>query len=184
MDRRFLAAGVVATVAGVAFFANAALAFRFPVDHALVTIAAVTAGLLALVGTSTRLRTHRVHTPPPEPAPSASHPGAAVDDALETVRRGQHVDTADAREAVFDRLTAVAIQQLRDQLGVDADEAERRLATGEWTDDPEAAAFFQAGPADDAPLLTRLRESFTDDARFAQRARRVANALDELEDDP
>lgn len=181
MDRRFLVAGIVATIVGAVFFVNAPLAFRFPVTSALVTIAGVTAGLLALVGVSTRLRTGRRRTAPPDPGPSPTHPGQDLEEALDAVRHGQHVDTAAEREAVFDRLAGVAIQVLERRSGVDADEARRLLGSGEWTDDPEAAAFFEAGPEDEAPLVERLRESFSDDARFARRANRAAAVLDEME---
>ena len=184
IDRRFLAGGVVTTVIGIVFFVDAGIAFRFPVTAALVTIAGVTGGLFALVGVSTRMRTRRQRTSPPDPGASPVTPGEDVEAALRTIRADPHVDTVDEREAVFDRLAAVAVQLLQHREGIDADEARRRLGSGEWTDDPEAAAFFAAGPDDDAPFVTRLKESFSDDARFARRARRAAAALDELEARP
>ena len=184
IDRRFLAGGVVTTVIGIVFFVNAGIAFGFPVSDALVTIAGATAGLFALVGVSTRMRTRRQRTTPPDPGPSPLAPGADLEAALHTIQHEPHVDTADEREEVFDRLAAVAIQLLQHRFGISADEARRRLGSGEWTDDPEAAAFFETGPEDDAPFVERLKESFSDDARFARRARRAAAALDDLEADP
>lgn len=181
IDRRFLAAGLFASVLGIVFFVNASIAFRFPVNSALVTIAGATAGLLSLVGVSTRLRTIRRRTSPPAPGATPSHPGADLESALEAIQHEQHIDTADEREEVYDRLAAVGIQLLERTDGVDPEEARQRLARGDWTDDPEAAAFFRTGPADDAPFLERLRESFSDDSRFARRARRAAAALDDLE---
>lgn len=183
MDRRFLVGGVFASLVGILFFVNAPLAFRFPVNHALVTIAGATAGLLALVGVSSRMRTRRARKTPPDPGQSSTAPGADLEAALAVIRRDQHVETADEREQVYDRLAAVAIQLLQHVHGIDADEARRRLGSGEWTDDPEAAAFFETGPGDDAPFVARLTESFSDDARFARRARRVAAELDALEAD-
>jgi len=181
IDRRFFVVGLLATIVGVVFFADAGLAFRFPVNPALVTIAGLAAGLLALVGVSTRMRVRRSETTPPEPGPTPATPGADLEDALRRIRREQHIDTASEREAVFDRLTAVAIQLLQRRHGIDAEEARRRLGTGEWTDDPEAAAFFEEGPEDEASFVDRLTESFSDDARFARRARRAAAELDDLE---
>lgn len=184
IDRRFLVVGGVVTLIGIVFFVDAATAYRFPVNAALVTIAGATAGLFALIGVSTRMRTRRRRTTPPDPGPSPEAPGEDLETALRTIQRDPHVDTADEREVVFDRLAAVAIQLLQHREGISADEARRRLGSGEWTDDPEAAAFFETGPEDDAPFVTRLKESFSDDARFAQRARRAAAALDELEAQP
>lgn len=181
IDRRFLVAGIFATIVGAVFFVNAPLAFQFPVNSALVTIAGATSGLLALVGVSTRMRTRRQRTNPPDPGTSPMQPGADIEDALHTITHEPHIDTASEREAVFDRLAAVAIQRLQHEYGIDVDEARRRLGAGEWTDDPEAIAFFETGPEDDAPFVERLRESFTDDSRFVRRAQRAAAALDELE---
>lgn len=181
IDRRFFVGGVFATLLGVAFFANAGLAFRFPVTQALVTIAGLASALLAVVGVSTRMRVRRHRTTPPDPGPSPAAPGEELEDALRRVRREQHIDTAAEREAVFDRLTAVAIQLLQRREGIDVGEVRRRLATGEWTADPEAAAFFEQGPEDEASFVDRLSESFSDDSRFARRARRAAEALDDLE---
>lgn len=182
MDKRFLAGGVFTTVVGIVFFVNPPLAFQFPVNPGLVTLAGATAGLLALVGVSTRMRTRRQRASPPDTGPRPVHPGTDVESMLVTIQRRPHLETIDEREAVFDRLAAVAIHRLEREYGVDADEARRILGSGEWTDDPEAAAFFEAGPEDDAPFVERLKESFTDDARFARRARRAAAALDALED--
>lgn len=180
MDRRFLVGGVAATLVGLVFFVNAGLAFRFPVTKALVTIAGAMAGLLALVGVSTRMRTRQArHTPGPGPTPTS--PGADLEDALHAIKHEQHIDTAADREVVFDRLAAVAIRVLQRRHGIDADEARRRLGTGDWTDDLEAAAFFETGPADDAPFVVRVKESFSDDSRFARRARRAAAVLDDME---
>lgn len=170
-----------ATLVGTVFFVNAPLAFRFPVVPMFVTIAGAMAGMLALVGVSTRMRTRRRRTSPPEPGRTPTTPGVELEAALSTIQHEPHVDTADEREVVFDRLTGVAIQRLQYANGIDADDARRRLGAGEWTDDPEAAAFFEVGPEDDAPFVERLRESFTDDSRFVRRARRAADALDELE---
>lgn len=181
IDRRILVVGVAITLLGVVFFVDAETAFRFPVTAALVTIAGATAGLFALIGVSTRMRTHRRRATPPDPGPSPAAPGEDLEAALRTIKRDPHVDTADEREEVFERLAAVAIQLLQHREGIGADEARRRLGSGEWTDDPEAVAFFETGPEDDAPFVARLKESFSDDARFARRARRAAAAFDELE---
>lgn len=180
-DRRFLVAGVAITLAGIAFFVDAALAFQFPVDTAILTIAGGTAAVLALVGVSTRRRTFRQRTDLPDPGTRPETPGAALEADLDTIARDPHVETADERETVYERLVDVAIQQLQYRRGLSPEAARRRLSTGAWTDDPEAAAFFQTGPADEASFVERLRESFSDDARFARRARRVAAALDEME---
>lgn len=184
IDRRFLVVGVVVTLIGMVFFVDAATAFRFPVTAGLVTIAGATAGLFALIGVSTRMRTSRRRTTLPDPGPSPTAPGEDLEAALRTIQRNPHVETADEREEVFDRLATVAVQLLRHRDGITAEEARRRLGSGEWTADPEAAAFFETGPEDDAAFVTRLKESFSDDARFAHRARRAAAALDELEAQP
>lgn len=181
IDRRYLVVGGLVTLIGIVFFVDAATAYRFPVNAALVTIAGATAGLFTLIGVSTRMRTRRRRTTPPDPGPSPTAPGEEIETALRTVQRNPHVETADERATVFDRLAAVAIQLLQHREGISVDEARRRLGSGEWTDDPEAAAFFETDPEDDAPFVTRLKESFSDDARFVHRARRAAAALDELE---
>lgn len=129
------------------------------------------------------MRVRRVHTTPPDPGPSPHRPGDDLETALDAVRLEQHYETTAEREEIYDRLTAVAIQLLTRRYGLTADEARAQLGSGEWTDDPEAAAFFETGPEDEAPFLERLKESFSDDARFARRARRTAAALDELEAD-
>lgn len=182
-NRLSLLGGLFTTIVGIVFFVNPPLAFRFPVNEGLILAAGATSGLLALIGVSTRMRTRRRRASPPEAGPTPAHPGADIEDALHTIQHRPHTDTRDEREAVFDRLAAVAIRRLEQEYGISAEEARSRLGRGEWTDDPEAAAFFATGPEDDAPFIERLKESFTDDSRFVRRARRAAAALDAMEDD-
>jgi hypothetical protein len=73
------------------------------------------------------------------------------------------------------RLREAAIATVVRRAGVDRETATRRVETGEWTDDPVAAAFLGA-PRASAPV--RWRETLSATPRTVSRARRTADLLE------
>jgi len=109
-------------------------------------------------------------TPPPE-----SDLVAALDDI--TGVPGP-VETQ-ARATVYVEVRALATETLERVEGCSPASARRRLNTGEWTDDPVAAAFF----TDPAPTLTdRLRGWVTARPTFARRAIHALDGVARLDE--
>lgn len=113
---------------------------------------------------------------PPEgvAAPAAIRVGGRFDrlvaDAVAAERDGD-------ADAVVDRLRDTAVGLYGDVTGVDRAVARRRVESGEWTDDPLAAAFLS--PATTMPLPARVR-AWLDPER--ERRRRVDAAIAALFD--
>ena len=118
--------------------------------------------------------------PDPERVPTADAPGSEFDRLV-----GGGWRTAPAairrREALHDRLRAVAIRTLVSETGCTRTEARRRVETGTWTEDHEAAAFLVEDPdggrqsaADVVGAVLRL------ELPLQRRARRAAEAVARL----
>lgn len=103
---------------------------------------------------------------------------------------GDDVDARLARVAAFgtttgDRgvirirkdLRAIAVAVLVEYRGLSESEAERRLAAGEWTDDPLAAEFFVTLGGAGTSLTESVAGAFFVEGPFQKRARRAIDAI-------
>ncbi|MFD1646471.1 DUF7269 family protein [Haloarchaeobius litoreus] len=104
-------------------------------------------------------------------------PGQAADELLAGVTAAGRVRGDDAREDVYERLTAVAVDTLVARYDCTPGEARRRLETGSWTNDPVAAALFVEGVDPEWTTRDRLRTLWTGEPPLRRRAR---HALAEL----
>ncbi|WP_440989053.1 DUF7269 family protein [Haloarchaeobius baliensis] len=107
-------------------------------------------------------------------------PGRSADEQLANVTAAGRVRGDDAREDVYERLTAVAVDTLVARYDCTPDEARRRLDEGTWTDDPVAAALFVEGAAPDWTTRDRLRTLWTGEPPLRRRARHALAALSAL----
>ncbi|WP_436906622.1 DUF7269 family protein [Halosimplex marinum] len=103
--------------------------------------------------------------------PDYGVPGDDLATAVSAVGAGER-DAAE-RDRLRERLRGAAVDALERFAGVTPDEAERRVADGSWTDDPEAAALF-AGDDDS------VHEGV--EADFDYRAERAAAAVARFRD--
>jgi len=113
----------------------------------------------------------------PELVSGVPTPGDDFDEALAATFE---VHSLDGRKEVEARLDPVARAVLERRRDWSAAEAERRLAAGDWTDDPLAAAFFSDAAADDVPLVTRLKIRWSERSAYGIRAERAATEIERI----
>ncbi|WP_135855423.1 DUF7269 family protein [Halorussus salinus] len=100
----------------------------------------------------------QTETPTPERPVTAPVAGDAVDDALDSRTALLPVVGDERREELRERLRTVAIETQVRRGDCSREEAERRLDSGTWTDDGEAAAFLAGeNPGVEARLLALAR---------------------------
>lgn len=80
---------------------------------------------------------------------------------------------------VRERLTASAVRVVRVKRGLAAGAARERVRTGEWTDDPVAAAFLAADRSQ--PPVERLRGAVDPGAAYHRRVRRTVAAIEAID---
>lgn len=176
-----LVGGIVALVigAGIVVADVSVLPTGAPRFMALVA-AALVAGLIGVVDLVGRSLVETPSHSLPEDArgPAVRTPGDALD------RRLQAVSPADraTERAIRERAEAVAVDVLVRRTGIDPGAARDRLRSGEWTDDPVAAALF-APEAEPASLGLRLRSLITGETAFRRRVRRATTELHRLAED-
>lgn len=143
-------------------------------------LAAIAAGGLVLAGAmiaSGRAgNLDQARMPDPERPIAVPAPGGRFDERVGGLRFGLPVVGRSAREAVRERLRATAVDVTMRAQGCGRAEAERRVAEGRWTDDPEAAAFLAEGSElpSAGGTVAALLDGETPQGR---RARRTADAL-------
>ncbi|WP_255152533.1 DUF7269 family protein [Halorarius halobius] len=178
--RRTLLVGAATALAGLAVVFVPALAVGFPVSYGLVLLVGALAFLFGLALVRARMATDRDTATLREVEARADQPvpgdGFDADLAAISPRRDRENDAA--RAQVRERLQAAALGVLSRE-GHPREEGLEMLDTGEWTDDPVAAAFFATEPveADDDSLVDRLRGSTEARTGFRQQARRAALAV-------
>lgn len=109
-------------------------------------------------------------------------PGEEFDEALAAVSAAGRRDPGERRRAVRERLEAAAVAVLVEVEDCSPATARRRLAAGDWTDDPQAAAFFREGETPALSTAAHLRLLAGGELPFRRRARRVVAALAALDD--
>lgn len=188
MIRRVLiVVGVVAATGGIALVLVPQLGL-FGGRSILVVLAAV-----ALVQGIRVVLDRRGHvpdvgeTPDPETEQDLQAPGDELDEALARVGRRAPGSVGPRgarrakrrRETVRERIESAAVQTIVRRHGCTHERARRAMETGEWTDDPDAAALF-TGKAEGIGTTERIRRLFGTEPPFARRARRAAIAVGEL----
>ena len=176
--RLLLAAGVVLAVLGLAMTAAPGLAAAVPTRRRMVLLVGVVA-LLGAVGVLSRRRAvdvERIETGDPETLVDLPAPG---DEARGAFRRASALQLTGSRDRVEQRLHEVATDVVARRHDCTDDAARALLASGEWTDDPFAAAFLSEDGATEAPRIPPT-EWVRVDSPFQYRARRTVDAIIDL----
>lgn len=186
------AAWSLLVVAGLAVFGLAlALAFvpelgsAVPVDAAVALLgsdymvvavlgALAAVALAALLVRRAATSVEQATPPAPEEVQAAPHLGAEFDDWLAGLDLRARL-TGDRHERVRERLRETAVHTVMRAEGCSREEARRRVESGEWTDDPTAAAFL--GRESRLPLGTRARAALRGDSGFQYGARETVDAI-------
>lgn len=140
-------------------------------------------GLLALVQGGRVLREgwrtdlDRAETGDPELVEGVPTPGDDFDDALATAGR---VHVLEGRGEVEERLERAAREVLQRRRECAPEEARRRLAEGDWTDDPLAASFFAGDARGRLSWRRRVRIRLGSRSLFELQARSAASELERI----
>ncbi|QSG02251.1 DUF7269 family protein [Natranaeroarchaeum sulfidigenes] len=171
--------GVVIAALGVATFFSPGLGAMFSADEFLLTIVGIAALGLGVYIARDRwfMEPGHARTGDPELIQGIPTPGEGFDRAL---RSASSVHEISGRETVTERLEAVGVTVLQRRRGYTESEARERLESGEWTDDPVAAAFFDGTGWAAFPLSFRLRVRLGEESRFGLKARRAAEELERI----
>lgn len=188
MRRLLVVVGVVSAVGGVVLVVRPELA-TFG-QQSLLTILGVLALLQAgRVALDRRSATRdAVGTPDPETEQDLPAPGDDLETSLAAVRRRAPTLSRQAelqrrqrRETVRERIEAAAVETIVRQHGCTRERARQALSTGEWTEDPDAAAFF-TGELEGVGRRGRLRRALGSEPPYSRRARHAARAVAALAD--
>jgi len=178
---RLLALGFVFTVLGLLFVFNPRMAANHSVSGGFVFLVGVIGFLFVGIELTSAYRTDRQQTRMPDPAPLPD-PGADLDATLRKIRNTSLRRSVDDREAVRERIGRIAVRILVRRYGCSRSEARQHLSDGSWTDDPDAAKFFEAELIDPDDFYDNLRASFADETRFERRAERAVQEVLALEE--
>lgn len=175
MNRGYAFVGVVAAVAGLAVVSVPSLGRGFDAGFALVAVAGVAAVVQGLFVAVERYDADRTRADPPvvEDLSDLARPGDSFDD---QVARVDTAAEAGHRAAITERLEAAALNVLARE-GRSREAARALLETGEWTDDPHAAAFFAA--EGDASFESWVRSAVSEETAFRREACHAARAIAE-----
>ncbi len=188
MRRLLVVVGVVSAVAGMVLVVRSDLA-AFG-QRSLLAVLGVLALLQAgrVVIDRRGASRDRVETPDPETEQDLPTPGDDLDATLAAVRRRTPTVSRRAersrrrrRETVRERIESAAVETIVRQHGCTRESARRALSTGEWTDDPDAAAFFTGDP-EGVGRRGRLRRALAPEPPYSRRARHAADAVAALAD--
>ncbi|MBX0295738.1 DUF7269 family protein [Haloarcula nitratireducens] len=161
-------AAAVPTDAAVAALGN---------DYLLVAAFGVAALVLVAAALGGRAVTELEQATPPRPETVKRAPrfGSDFDETLagEVGLRARLF--SDRREAVRERLRENAVRAELAAEGCRRAEARRRVEAGDWTDDPDAAAFLGASLS--PPVRSRIRAAARGETWFRRGARRTAEAV-------
>lgn len=169
------AAAVVSVLAGVVFAIVPSLGMQTPVPQIPVGILGGLAVVFALLAATGRrhLTREAAEFPAVEERHTANRPGATFD---ATFDRTQPRRAGQSRRKIRRRLHEDAVEVLTMTEGITEAEAQERLATGDWTDDPHAAALFAEEPPS-LPFRVVVRNFFGNESTFERRVRHVVHEL-------
>ena len=111
--------------------------------------------------------------------PATPTVGADFDERLAATGR-VGTRTTEAEATVREDLRRLAIDAYRDATGCDWERAARAVETGEWTDDPAAAAFVGGPDAPAVPLRVWFRDVLSDEGAFHRQTTRTIRAVYDL----
>lgn len=115
-------------------------------------------------------------------APATPTVGADFDERLAATGR-VGTRTTEAEATVREDLRRLAIDAHREATGCDWERAARAVETGEWTDDPAAAAFVGGPDAPTVPLRVWFRDVLSDEGAFHRQTTRTIRAVYALASD-
>lgn len=181
--RLLLTLGVGLSLVGLAIVANPSLVSNVKIpDIPRVLIAAV-AVLLGWIAFHARRQTEfrdtddeDVRTTHLEDRFEPPRPGEEIDKELQAGESPSSTKAPSVR--VRDRLRRLTLQVLQDAEGLSEAEAERRLETGDWTDDQTAAAFFAQDISPPPQELVGTIMGY--ESAFERKASHVVNELDRI----
>lgn len=179
----FASIGIALAGVGLLFVIAPEAASTLPLPR----VGVVVLGLFALVQGVRSLQTRRrsgidgAEPPDVETRLEADWPGDEFDQrvALLAHRRGQNWSGGD-RERLRRRLRAAAVEAVGHRWRLATEEAETRLESGEWTDDPAAAWFLGGAEVSRPPLGVRVQAFVGASTTFGYYANRTADAVVEL----
>ncbi|WP_435195930.1 DUF7269 family protein [Natronomonas sp. EA1] len=176
--RPLVTLGALAAVGGLAVVVRPSLAGTVSPTYLLVAGLGVFAVLTGVGAARARLESERLRAdlPAVEERRTVPAPGAAFDDLLARLSRADGRTAAELRATVRERLETTAVNVLVHE-GHSRERAHAMLETGEWTDDPMAAAFFAEGTT--GSLADSVWGAIKGETAFQRHARRVAVALHE-----
>lgn len=174
---RSLALGAALIVAGFVGVAVPNFTAWVPAVQSLPLLAAGVAAVGGVAAVRGRLRTDGESYRPPDPEPygEVPTPGTELDELLAEIRPLRSRTADRRRDRVQARLKRVAVDVLMREGHTEA-AAHDLLASGEWTDDPVAAALF-ADDSPSIPLDRRVSSLFDRTPTFTRRAYRVIDVL-------
>jgi hypothetical protein len=175
--KRSLALGALLIVAGFVGVALPGLTAWVPAVESLPLLVAAAATIAGVAALRSRLNTARESHRPAEREPygEAPTPGTEFDDLLAEIRPLRSRADGRQRDRARGRLEQVAVDVLTRE-GHSEAAARDLLASGEWTDDPVAAALFATDPP---PMRfdRRVSSLFDRTPTFTRRARRAIDVL-------
>lgn len=183
--RRALLGAAGLGLLGAVLLAGGRVASTLPVADLLGTfgndylVVAALGGVTLLVAVTIAARGDGVvqsEMPTPEEGVTVPTPGDGLAATLDHPRLAVPLLASGAREAVRERLRGSAVRALVHAEGYTEQEARERVASGRWTDDPDAAAFLAEGRRL-PPLGAYRRALASGDPWFAHGARRTADAV-------
>ncbi|WP_244629356.1 hypothetical protein [Halorubrum sp. PV6] len=173
-------AGVVAVAVGFVAVVNRSIAAAIDPSATVVTLV----GVLAVVqgvryATERRGRDRRIAAlGEPERRTPATVPGTDLDEQIAQATNAS-IGRHSTRRTLRERVRRVAVAAVARTRNCPTAAAERVVATGAWTDDPAAVAFFD----DDAayPVRVRLRAAVRGRSRYRYGLRAAVDAIDRLD---
>lgn len=179
--------GVVAFAVGIAALLDPAVAGSIAAGRGTVVVIGLLAVALGALFVRQRYRSNpdAFDLPEPERIQEQPVPGNEIDEMLAGVSPANATHRRpDLRRKLHQRLAEAAIEA---QIVVEDRErsaAIERLETGEWTDDPHAAALFLGELPSWAPRRLKLRVLLSVRDRYEQRARHGITAITRIVEGP
>ena len=179
-DRPLLTlAGLLAVAGGLAMLFAPELGGLIDTNYAFVKLVGLLAAVQGFRVVQERRRSDvdQAETDDPETTVPAPTPGEGFDERLRSVRLGNRKERFKSRKQLQNELESAAVDAIVQQEGCSPTEAEARLETGRWTDDPHAAAFVGGPNPPRRSWRAWLRQSLGGETQFERRARRTADAV-------
>ena len=177
MARPLVAVGVAAVAVGFVAAVDRGVAAALDPSATVVTLIGALGAVQGLRYANARRNRRREAAAPgaPERRAPASVPGADVDERVERAT-GPGFGGHRARREVRDRVRELAVATVARGRNVPIETAERLVETGDWTDDPTAAAFLARRSS--YPVRVRVRATLSGRSRYEFGLRAAVGALD------